>query len=108
LFALEGRLSGECSEYNPGGEGTNLGAATRVDGNYIILTVPAGLVTLRVTDIGYAPATISNIRANSDITTTVLQTDALSGSGASRGNSKSVGKYENEYDCAFQCESSCV
>ncbi len=36
----------------------------------VILTVPAGDYTLKVTYIGYSPTTISNIRVNSGVTTT--------------------------------------
>lgn len=51
-------------------EGTSLGAATDVNGEYVILSVPTGVYSVKVTYIGYSPVTISNIRVSSNITTT--------------------------------------
>jgi hypothetical protein len=51
-------------------EGTNIGAATDVNGEYIILSIPPGVYTLRASLIGYAPLTVSNIRISSNLTTT--------------------------------------
>ncbi|MDA0986532.1 MAG: TonB-dependent receptor [Bacteroidetes bacterium] len=50
--------------------GTSLGAAADVNGEYIILSVPAGTYSLKVSFVGYATVTISNIRVASQITTT--------------------------------------
>jgi len=50
-------------------EGTNLGAATDVDGTYIILNVPVGSYILKASYIGYKTITMSNIRVNKDYTT---------------------------------------
>ena len=49
--------------------GTTLGAATDVNGEYTILNVPVGVITLRATRIGYTPVTVSNLRVNNDLTT---------------------------------------
>ncbi len=50
-------------------EGTNLGAATGVDGEYIILNVPVGTYELRATMMGYTPVRVKNVRVSIDITT---------------------------------------
>ncbi len=50
-------------------EGTNLGAATGVDGEYIILNVPVGTYELRATMMGYTPIRVKNVRVSIDITT---------------------------------------
>ena len=79
LFAQDGKLRGKVSDRESGEpliganvvvEGTNLGAATDVNGDYIILSVPPGVYAVRVTYIGYSPVTISNIRVSSNLTTT--------------------------------------
>lgn len=63
-------------------EGTTLGAAADIDGNYFILNVPPGLVTIRCSAIGYAPRTIQGIQITSDQTSTVnfaLEPESLQG-----------------------------
>lgn len=50
-------------------EGTTLGAAADVNGEYYILNVSPGEATLRVTAIGYAPRTLQGLRVTSDQTT---------------------------------------
>ncbi|MCL4551000.1 MAG: TonB-dependent receptor [Bacteroidetes bacterium] len=52
-------------------EGTNQGASTNVDGYYVILNVSPGTYTLKATYIGYASATITNVRVNIDQTTNI-------------------------------------
>src|SRR5262245_49944321 len=49
--------------------GTSLGAAANVDGEYIILNVPAGAYDLEAKFLGYQPLKVSNVRVNSDLTT---------------------------------------
>jgi outer membrane receptor protein involved in Fe transport len=51
--------------------GTTLGATTDINGEYIILGVPLGVYSLRASIVGYAPITISNVRASANLTTTV-------------------------------------
>ena len=51
-------------------EGTTYGAATNVDGEYLIFNVPVGTYTLKATFVGYGTVTISNTRVNNDLTTT--------------------------------------
>jgi outer membrane receptor protein involved in Fe transport len=52
-------------------EGTTLGAATDINGEYSILNVPVGVYAVRVTFVGYAPQRISNVRVSSDLTTSL-------------------------------------
>lgn len=51
--------------------GTTYGAAADVDGAYVIVNVPAGVYTLRATFVGYAQFTVSNVRVNNDLTTSM-------------------------------------
>ena len=50
---------------------TQLGAASDEDGNYLILAVPLGVVSVRATFIGYQSVTISNIRVAADYSSVV-------------------------------------
>ena len=52
-------------------EGTSLGAAANVNGDYFILNLPPGTVNIRVTAIGYTPKTVQEIQIISDQTSTV-------------------------------------
>lgn len=78
-YAQDGKIRGTVRDRESGEplvganvliEGTSLGAATDVNGEYIILSVPPGVYTLRVSLVGYAPLTVSNVRVNANITTT--------------------------------------
>ena len=79
LFAQDGKMRGKVTDKANGEalvgatvsiSGTSLGAATDVNGEYIILGVPAGTYSLKVSFVGYAQLTVSNIRVASQITTT--------------------------------------
>jgi outer membrane receptor protein involved in Fe transport len=79
LLAQDGKLRGKVTDKESGEaliganvtiEGTSLGAATDVNGEYIILAVPPDVYTVKVSYIGYAGNTTSNIRVNSGLTTT--------------------------------------
>ncbi len=52
-------------------EGTQMGAASNIDGYYVILNVQPGTYTLRVSMVGYASAVIENVRVNIDQTTNI-------------------------------------
>lgn len=52
-------------------EGTNLGAATNLDGRYTILNVKPGTYRLRASFIGYQVAIVENVKVSIDLTTTV-------------------------------------
>jgi hypothetical protein len=80
IFAQSGKLRGTVIDQktkepligaNIVVEGTNLGAATDIDGSYIILNVSVGTYTLKASYIGYSSITISNVRVNANLTTEV-------------------------------------
>ncbi|MFO7523876.1 MAG: TonB-dependent receptor [Ignavibacteriaceae bacterium] len=48
--------------------GTNVGAATDINGEYFILNITPGTYTVRVSYVGYAPKTIENVRVVANIT----------------------------------------
>lgn len=50
-------------------EGTSMGAATDVNGYYVILNIPPGTYKIRVSLLGYATTTIENVNVNIDQTT---------------------------------------
>ena len=52
-------------------EGTLIGAATDLDGYYIILNVPPGTYTMSVAMLGYREVRMENVRVSIDMTTTI-------------------------------------
>lgn len=52
-------------------EGTDLGAATDMDGRYYILNIPPGIYTVKALMIGYTTTTVREVEINVDLTTTV-------------------------------------
>ncbi len=77
-FAQSGKISGkvidrETGDALPGANvtivGTTLGAATDVSGEFIVLTVPTGVYTVKAEFIGYREVVIENVRVNSGLTT---------------------------------------
>lgn len=63
-------------------EGTQLGAATDVDGFYVILNVPVGVYTIRANFIGYSDVLLEGVRVSADKTTEanfMLQEAAIEG-----------------------------
>ncbi len=78
LWANTGKISGHVTDAKSGAplagvnvfiEGTSLGAATDVNGDYVILNIPPGNYTLRATYIGYASYRIQNLRVSLGQTT---------------------------------------
>ncbi len=74
----------ETNEALPGANvliaGTSIGAASNVNGEFVLLNVPAGVYTVKAQYIGYREVSIENIRVNSDLTTEVnfsLPSEAL-------------------------------
>jgi hypothetical protein len=55
-------------------EGTTMGAATDMEGDYIILNMPPGIYTLRVSMLGYKDFRVENVRVSVDMTTTINAT----------------------------------
>lgn len=77
-FAQTGKIVGKVTDQETGEAliganiiiaGTNLGAATNVDGNFIILNVTPGTYSLVGKYIGYKDVTQSNINVSSNLTT---------------------------------------
>jgi len=52
-------------------DGTLYGGATNIDGSYIIINVPPGTYTLRVSYLGYNTQEIQNVVVETDLTTTI-------------------------------------
>lgn len=52
-------------------EGTTMGAATNIDGQYYILNIPPGKYTLAASAVGYNKTTMSNVSVSIDQTTTI-------------------------------------
>ena len=50
-------------------DGTYMGAATDLNGYYVILNVPPGEYTLKASMIGYATSIYTNVRVKIDLTT---------------------------------------
>ena len=48
-----------------------LGAASNIDGNYVILNVPPGVYNIRAQFIGYRVVTVTHVRVSVDLTSTV-------------------------------------
>ncbi len=77
-FGQSGKISGkvldrETGDALPGANvvlvGTTLGAATDVSGEFVILSVPTGVYSIKSSFIGYRDVTIDGIRVNSGLTT---------------------------------------
>ncbi len=61
-------------------EGTTMGAATDINGYYVILNIPPGRYTLIASMIGYQKRTVTNVKVSIDLTTTInfeLSTEIL-------------------------------
>ncbi|MBN1541789.1 carboxypeptidase-like regulatory domain-containing protein, partial [candidate division KSB1 bacterium] len=50
-------------------EGTSLGAAADLDGNYYVINIPPGVYTVYIRSMGYTNKRIENVRINVDLTT---------------------------------------
>lgn len=50
-------------------EGTSMGAAADIDGNFAILNIAPGAYTVKATMIGYTALAMTNVRVNIDLTT---------------------------------------
>src|SRR5262245_9320842 len=48
--------------------GTSLGAATDIDGKYIIKKIPVGVCTVKVSGVGYTTKTITDVTITSQLT----------------------------------------
>jgi hypothetical protein len=79
ILAQDGKLRGKVSDKETGEplvgatvfiEGTTLGAAADINGDFIVLGVRSGVYTVKASFVGYAEVRISNIRVSAGITTT--------------------------------------
>jgi outer membrane receptor protein involved in Fe transport len=52
-------------------DGTTMGAATNVDGQYFILNIPPGKYALVASAVGYNKKTVANVAVSIDLTTTI-------------------------------------
>jgi outer membrane receptor protein involved in Fe transport len=52
-------------------QGTSLGAATGVDGSYVILNIPPGKYTVVASAVGYSKKTVEGLGVSIDLTTTL-------------------------------------
>jgi outer membrane receptor protein involved in Fe transport len=52
-------------------EGTTMGAASDIHGDYVILNVPVGTYRLKASMIGYTAVTVENVKVSIDLTTKV-------------------------------------
>jgi outer membrane receptor for ferrienterochelin and colicin len=90
IFAgTTGKISGKVEDAESGQplvgvniiiEGTDMGAATDLTGNYVILHVPPGIYALKASMIGYKAFRYENVRVSIDLTTTIdfqLRTEIL-------------------------------
>lgn len=78
VHAQNGRISGTVTDKQTGEAlvganiivvGTSFGAATNVNGEYIINNIPAGNYSVKASYIGYQDVTVSNLTVNSGLTT---------------------------------------
>ncbi len=53
-------------------KGTNLGAASNVEGEFIIHNIPPGTYSVNASIIGYAPREYKNVKISTDLTTELL------------------------------------
>lgn len=79
LFAQDGKIRGRVTAKDTNEpliganvviDGTTLGAAADLGGDYVILSVPPGVYTVRASYIGYQTVVIANVRVNANLTTT--------------------------------------
>ncbi len=75
-----GKIAGEVKDTQTGEaligvnvllEGTTQGAATNIDGYYVILNIQPGTYTLLASAVGYNKKRIENVRVSIDLTTTI-------------------------------------
>ncbi len=79
VLAQDGKLRGKVTDKESGDpliganitiDGTSLGAAADLNGDYVVLGVPTGVYTVKVSYIGYQPVALSNVRVSAGLTTT--------------------------------------
>jgi hypothetical protein len=80
-LAGTGKISGRITDSNGDGVIANIlvvensmGAPADVDGNFVILNVPPGSYTVKITAVGYGAQTFNGVSVSSDVTTTLNAT----------------------------------
>jgi outer membrane receptor for ferrienterochelin and colicin len=80
LAGNSGKIAGEIKDSQTGEaivgasvqiQGTSMGAATNIDGYYVILNVQPGKYTLVASGVGYNKKTVSDVQVSLDFTTTI-------------------------------------
>ena len=80
LAGTTGKITGKVNDKKTGESlpfvnivivGTNFGAATDIDGNYVILNIPPGKHNVKAQYIGYQPVIVENVSVSIDLTTAV-------------------------------------
>ncbi len=65
---LAGRVVDDLGDPLPGAsviiEGTDLGAATDIDGNYFVIGIPVGVFDVTASFVGYEPDTVEGIQVS--------------------------------------------
>jgi len=91
VFAQSGKIAGrvtdrETGDVLPGANvmivGTTLGAASNVNGEFFMLSVPTGMYTIKASFIGYKELTVESVKVSSGLTTKLdfdLPTEAFVG-----------------------------
>lgn len=89
VAGITGKIAGKVTDAETGEaliginvliEGTSLGAATNIDGNYVINNVEPGTYTLIFSGVGYQKKIVTNVKVSSDFTTRIdiqLSTEAI-------------------------------
>jgi len=80
LSQSSGKLTGKIMDASTGEpvafanvvlEGTNFGAASDMDGDYLIVNVPSGTYNIIVSYIGYVKVVTQNVKVHTDLTTKI-------------------------------------
>lgn len=80
MMGTTGKVSGRVTDPNTGEAlpfvnviimGSSMGAASDIDGYYAILNVPPGSYTIKASAVGYNSMTVTNVKVNIDLTTSV-------------------------------------
>src|SRR5512145_1815102 len=79
VLAQDGKMRGRVTDKDSGEpligasiviDGTTLGASADINGDYVVLSVPPGAYTVRVSYIGYQSLSVANVRVSANLTTT--------------------------------------
>jgi outer membrane receptor protein involved in Fe transport len=80
LAGTTGKITGRVYDKNTGVplpgvnviiQGTTMGAATNLDGEYFIINIPVGTYTMTASMMGYSPLEVQNVQVSADLTTAI-------------------------------------